>query len=169
MLIRTESKSYFIALGSNLGSKVRNLSAAITAIDEQVGIVTARSEFYQSPALVHPDNSERNPPDYLNAVISIRSRLSPQKVLASLLKIEAAVGRNRLLELEPWSSRIIDLDLIAAGEDILEEPNLIVPHPRMHQRRFVLEPLAEIAPDWVHPILKRSVRDLLSSLSEDAC
>ena len=101
---------------------------------------------------------------YLNAAATLRTGLSPRELLDGLLAIERAHGRDRLTEAR-WGPRTLDLDLILYGDLIINEPGLVLPHPRMHERSFVLEPLAEIAPGWVVPGRGRTVSDLLAGLS----
>ncbi len=102
-------------------------------------------------------------PDYLNAALALHTDLAPQALLAALLDIEARAGRVRA---ERWGPRVLDLDLIAHGDLVLDAPGLTLPHPRAFERAFVLAPLADIAPDWRHPTLGRSVREALARLDQ---
>ncbi len=146
----------FIGLGSNLGDREANLRAAIEALPESDGIeVVAVSGFHETAPVGGPPQ-----PDYLNAAVELRATLSPSDLLDRLLAIESRLGRVRL---EHWGPRVIDLDLLLYGNRIIDLPHLKVPHPFMHQRRFVLAPLAEIAPDAVHPVLDKSIKELLGS------
>lgn len=136
-----------VALGSNLRGHYRSsrdlLEAALQRLAD-VGLdVTRRSRWWRSAAW--PD---RGRPDYLNGVVIVETDLTPRQVMDALLGIEAAFGRRRGA---PNDSRTLDLDLIAHGRAILDEPGLTLPHPRAHERRFVMGPLAEIAPGWIHP------------------
>ena len=149
----------YIALGSNLGDREKTLRAALDALDQTAGIrVTAVSSFLENPAVGGPADS----PVFLNAAAEIQTVLDARAFLDQLLRIERSLGRCRG---EKWGPRTIDLDLLLFGDLIIHDPGLIVPHPLMHQRRFVLEPLAEIAPGMQHPVLKKTIRQLLESLN----
>ena len=100
-------------------------------------------------------------PPFINAVFALEAGIGPHDLLSLLLDIEQNMGRVRK---ERWGPRVIDLDMLFYGEEIIEEQGLEIPHPRLHERRFVLTPLAEIAPGFVHPVLKKSVSELLSGL-----
>jgi 2-amino-4-hydroxy-6-hydroxymethyldihydropteridine diphosphokinase len=114
------------------------------------------SAFYENPPL-----GPRNQPWYVNAVAMVRTRLTPEDLFRALRQIETALGRNRR---ERWGPRIIDLDLLLYDGEIVSTPELTVPHPEMHRRAFVLAPLAEIAPEAWHPVLKRRAAELLAEL-----
>ena len=148
----------YVALGSNLGNRAQNLRDALARLGKIPGIhVTRISSFLDNPAVGGPANS----PAFLNAVAEVQTRLSALELLEHLLKIERDLGRERR---EKWGPRTIDLDLILYGDEIIHAPGLTVPHPLMHARRFVLAPLAEIAPKLVHPGLKQSVQELLDAI-----
>jgi 2-amino-4-hydroxy-6-hydroxymethyldihydropteridine diphosphokinase len=149
----------YIALGANLGDRSANLNAAIDALRATDGVeVTKISSFIENPAIGGPADS----PPFLNAAAELRTTLSPHELLDRLLEIERSLGRERL---EKWGPRVIDLDVLLYGDAIIAEPNLHIPHPLMHERRFVLEPLAQIAPQLRHPILHRSIRELLAAIT----
>lgn len=148
----------YIALGSNLGDRTANLESALTKLRHTPGIEVLRvSSPLENPAIGGPDDS----PPFLNAAAELRTTLAAHPLLKRLLEIERALGRTRR---QKWEPRIIDLDLLLYGDQILSSQELIVPHPLMHERRFVLEPLAEIAPNIVHPTLQMSIAGLLQSL-----
>ena len=145
-----------VALGSNLagdyGSSEALLEAALTRFPT-VGLkILKRSSWWRSAAWPDPMG-----PEYRNGVALVEASDPPEAVLASLHALEAALGRERQDRNAP---RTLDLDLIAHGRTVLETPDLILPHPRAHQRLFVMGPLAEIAPDWIHPLLGRSAAAL---------
>ncbi len=154
---RVES-SVFIALGSNLGDRELNLLRAIAEIGKLPGSkVTALSGFYDTQP-VGPVVQE----NFLNAVLRLETPLTPQKLLSELQRIETVIfKRKRTVE---WGPRVIDLDIIFYGDRIVKENALTIPHPLLHERRFVLAPLAEIAPGFIHPQLGKSVDEILKTL-----
>lgn len=148
----------YIALGANLGDRPANLRRALELLKQSPGIEVIRvSSFIENPAVGGPANS----PAFLNGAAEIRTTLSTRALLDRLLDVEKQLGRIRG---EKWSPRTIDLDLLLYGSQIIDEPGLTVPHPLMHERRFVLDPLAEIAPNTVHPVFNRTITNLLKSL-----
>lgn len=148
----------YIALGSNLGDRRATLDAALRLLAGSPGVTVTRvSSFYDTAPVGKTDQ-----PRFLNAVAQIETSLPPRRLLDLLLALEAQLGRVRT---EHWGPRTLDLDLILYGQRIISEPDLVVPHPLMHERPFVLEPLAEIAPDAPHPVLKMTAAELLHRLS----
>ncbi len=147
----------FIGAGANLGEPVRQIQRALDKLEKSQGVrLGAVSSLYRT----QPVGPIAQPP-FVNAVFSLEYGMSPQDLLALLLSVEEKMGRIRR---ERWGPRVIDLDLLFFDEAIISEQGLEVPHPRLHERRFVLTPLVEIAPDVVHPILKKSAFDLLAAL-----
>src|SRR5436305_3817206 len=133
-------------MGANLGDRAANLRDAVARLAGTPGVrVAAVSSFYDNPAVGGPAGS----PAFLNAVAAVEATLSPHALLARLLEIEREMGRERR---EKWGPRPIDLDLVLYADRVIHDPGLAVPHPLMHERRFVLEPLAEIAPGAIHPV-----------------
>jgi 2-amino-4-hydroxy-6-hydroxymethyldihydropteridine diphosphokinase len=146
-----------IALGSNLGDRAAHLRFAIEQLSPFFGSLVV-SSFHETL----PEGVDDIQPLFLNAAAIGETHLSAREVLDRLLEIEQRRGRERS---RPNAARTLDLDLIFFGQMVIEAPGLIVPHPRFAVRRFVLEPLAEIAPDVVHPVLKRLVASLLVDIS----
>ncbi|MEB3288365.1 MAG: 2-amino-4-hydroxy-6-hydroxymethyldihydropteridine diphosphokinase [Leptolyngbya sp.] len=150
------AKSCAIALGSNLGESGQVIAAALQRLETlEETVVTARSSLYQTAPVGPPQ------PDYLNACALVETRLSPQGLMAQLLAIEADFGRIRQ---ERWGPRILDLDLILYADQVVNEPDLQLPHPRFRERAFVLVPLAEIAPHWVDPVTGQTLLNLCNAL-----
>lgn len=147
----------FIALGSNLGDRHGNLDQALQAMSAIVDITARSSEYETDPQYV------LDQPAFLNMVVAGETRLAAEPLLAELKRIEAAIGRVPTRRNGP---RIIDLDILSYGDHVMESGRLTLPHPRIAERRFVLEPLCEIAPEWHHPVLKMTSRELLARLKE---
>jgi len=149
----------FLLLGSNLGDRKGLLDKAIAHIETEIGPVERRSSVYETQSWGKTDE-----PNYLNQVIQLRTGLPAQRILRKILNIEKIMGRVRE---EKWGSRIIDIDILFYGQDIIAEPGLNVPHPELQNRMFTLAPLSELAPDLNHPVLKKSIFELKSELKDD--
>jgi 2-amino-4-hydroxy-6-hydroxymethyldihydropteridine diphosphokinase len=149
-------------LGSNLGDRAENLRAAVRALAAlaQTSVV-AQSAIHETAAVVPPENPAPQPA-YLNAVVELDTGLSAVALHGHLKAIETQLGRTSSTR---WAPRVIDLDLLLMGEERIHSEHLIVPHERMQERRFVLEPMVELAPELVHPSLNRTMRQLLSALT----
>jgi 2-amino-4-hydroxy-6-hydroxymethyldihydropteridine diphosphokinase len=143
-----------IALGANLGKPQQTLAWARGRIAE-LGEITAVSALYRTAPVGGPPGQ----PDYLNAALGLQTEREPMDLLAELLRIEREAGRERR---ERWGPRVLDLDLLAYGSRVSDLPGLSLPHPRLMERAFVLAPLADIAPDWLHPVTGVAVRDALT-------
>ncbi len=155
-----EQRNAYLLLGTNLGDRAQNLSTAIAFIEEELGEVFAKSSVYETAAWGKTDQ-----PGFLNQAVGVKSRLAPTQMLKLLLAIEQKMGRIRL---ERWGQRLIDIDIIFYGDVIvLDGSELTLPHPEMHKRRFVLEPLNEIAENFIHPIFKEKVSSILSNLTDE--
>ena len=151
------SVSCAIALGSNLGDSCAILQGAVNQMTQHAHItVVGCSSVYQTPPVGPPQ------PDYLNASVLIATNLAPEELLRVLLQIEADFGRVRR---ERWGPRLLDLDLLLFGDLVLTLPTLQIPHPRMHERAFVLVPLSEVAGHWVDPISGKTITQLAQSVT----
>jgi len=153
-------ESAFLLLGSNMGNKYQILQDAIEQLSIECGSVVSQSKIFESePWGFEADGS------FFNLAIEIETDKDPYELLDSILKIENSLGRIRLDD-GKYHSRTIDIDIIFYGNRVIDSKNLIIPHPNMHLRRFVLLPLCEIAPDYIHPKFKIFVKNLLA-LCED--
>ena len=144
----------YLQLGSNLGEREQLISDAVQEISKYVGKVNIRSQIYEStPWRVDGQES------YLNQIIEVKTLLSAEDTLIAALKIENNLGRVRI---EKWGERLIDIDIIFFNNDIIETPDLCIPHKHMHERNFVLMPLNEIVPDFIHPKYNKTVSELFN-------
>jgi 2-amino-4-hydroxy-6-hydroxymethyldihydropteridine diphosphokinase len=155
-----DSEIVYLLLGSNLGDRNALINDALREIERYIGPISQKSSIYETAAWGNQDQ-----PVFLNIAVAVKTLLSPLEVLEKALEIEAELGRVRH---QKWGSRLIDIDVIFYGDKIVDMgEKLQVPHPQMQHRKFVLEPLAEIAPKYIHPVLKLSVSEILERLSDN--
>lgn len=148
----------YIALGANLGQREKNIAAALNALQHTKGVsVEAVSSLYETDAVGGPPDQPR----FINAAAKLTTELAPERLLSVLQQIELSLGRRRG---EHWGPREIDLDILLYDNLVISEDGLTIPHPLMHERRFVMEPLAEIGPNAKHPALGLSAQEILNSI-----
>jgi len=148
----------FLLLGSNLGNRQNFLQEAIKLISLQIAPVIKTSSIYETQSWGKTDA-----PDYLNQVVVLETDIPALELLQKILSIELVLGRKRE---EKWGSRTIDIDILFYGAEIINAEELQVPHPELHKRRFTLEPLAEIAPDLVHPVINKTILLIKNELKD---
>ena len=149
----------FLLTGGNMGDRFANLELAIRYIEERIGKIVTKSSVYETAAWGLTEQAA-----FLNQVLLVSTIFSPQELLTTILEIENEMGRKRVEKMGP---RIIDIDILFYNDEIINASNLIIPHPEIANRKFVLIPLSEIVPELVHPVLKKSIQELIS-LSNDS-
>ena len=145
----------FIALGTNLGKRKANLRAAIKALPPDVTVL-AESHVYETPPWGYEDQ-----PAFLNMAVKAETEMEPEPLLKYLKQLEVELGREQNFR---WGPRLIDLDILFYDDLVIDTPPLVIPHPRLHERAFVLVPLEDVAPEVVHPVLQRTVSELLTRI-----
>ncbi|WEK38118.1 MAG: 2-amino-4-hydroxy-6-hydroxymethyldihydropteridine diphosphokinase [Candidatus Pseudobacter hemicellulosilyticus] len=148
----------YLLIGGNMGNRLQNLGHAVELINDRLGAVKARSGVYETAAWGKTDQQA-----FLNQALLIETPLAAPDLMQAILETELDMGRERL---EKNGPRTIDIDILFYNEEIWDEPNLVIPHPAMTSRRFVLEPLAEIAPGYGHPVLRQTVTQLLAACTD---
>lgn len=149
----------YLLLGSNLGDSRKYLADAILEIEDRLGKLQKKSSLYQTASWGRHDQ-----PDFINQVIELKTDLNPAMLLAGILKIEQDLGRKRV---QKWGSRTIDIDILLYEDQVINEADLVIPHPYLPVRRFSLMPLNEIASDLIHPLSGKTILELLNELSDD--
>lgn len=145
----------YLSFGSNVGNRSQNLRQAISRLSA-LGHIVAASQFYETEPVEVTDQAW-----FVNCAVALETGFASPELMSEILKIEQDMGRQRTVKKGP---RVIDIDIVLFGREVRSAPELTIPHPAMAQRRFVLEPLAEIAPEVLHPVLKKTIRELLQEL-----
>jgi len=148
----------FISIGSNLGNKYQNITSAISKLKKLGKILKISSLYITSPL------ENENQPYFYNCVVEINTKLKPKELLKKIKEIEKNIGRKE--SKKRYQPRIIDLDILFYGKKIIKSKTLTIPHKKLHQRKFVLWPLAEIAPDFIHPVLKKTIKKIKDELRD---
>ena len=159
----------YLLIGGNQGNRQQIINNATNLIQQRIGFVAVSSHIYETEPW--GDFQDPNTQPFLNIALVVHTNLTPLQALSSALLIEKELGRQRIglpssSELRTYSSRPIDIDLIFFGNLVINTPTLTLPHPRMHLRRFVLKPLCDIAPDYIHPLFNKTLNTLLSECTD---
>jgi len=149
----------FLGVGTNLGDREKNLSDVTAIIERSIGDILLASSIYETEPWGFEAKDE-----FLNMVLKVSTGLGPSELLSRILGIEISMGRLR--GEKQYSSRIIDIDILLYGDRIIDEEDLCIPHPHLHERKFVLVPLSEIAPSLIHPVINQSIASLLFNCSD---
>src|SRR5690606_18545296 len=160
--VKDSVKRAYLSVGSNLGDRQGNLQKAVTLLNEKAGSITSCSSIYETPAWGFKSD------DFYNICLGIDTTLSPNDLLACMLSIETALGRTRDPNAENYAARTIDLDIIFYEDFIIKDRDLVIPHPHMQLRGFVLEPLAEIVPGKIHPVFHKTIAELLEQCKDQS-
>jgi len=150
----------YLILGSNIGDRKNYLEQAISMIKEAIGMIQTKSSLYETVPWGFDDKN-----NFLNQVIKVETSLQPEDILKEILQIEKIIGRIR--SGKGYSSRVIDIDILFYNKEIIHSENLVIPHPLMHERKFVLGPLAEIAGQFIHPVFNKTIQTLLNECKDE--
>ncbi len=150
----------YLILGGNKGDKINNLYQAMLLIEEKVGTIISKSKLYETAAW-----GNTNQPDFLNQVVFIETALNPPDLLKTTIKIEESLGRVR--GAEKWLERTMDIDILFYNNEVIDTPDLKIPHPYIQERMFVLMPLMDIAPELIHPILQKDIKTLVQFCKDE--
>lgn len=150
----------YLLLGSNKGIREGYISSALKLLESQCGTITGKSSLYETEAW-----GEKQQNSFLNQAVVIQTFLSPSSLLAAIKSIERETGRTLSTH---WGPREIDIDILFYGNEVVDLPQLKIPHPYLHQRRFTLVPLSEIAAPFIHPILQKSIQNLLQECTDES-
>jgi 2-amino-4-hydroxy-6-hydroxymethyldihydropteridine diphosphokinase len=149
----------FLLIGGNIGDRLQNLHQAIDGLSAVCGPIIQQSAVYETAAWGITDQAA-----FLNQALLLTTSLPPQELITTILSVEEEMGRRRM---EKFGPRVIDIDILFFNDDIINEPNLIVPHPQLQNRRFALAPMHEIAPELVHPVLNKTIAQLLAECKDE--
>ena len=152
----------FLHTGSNIGDREKNLAQARQRIATKIGTIISQSAIYETAAWGNTEQA-----DFLNQAIGVTTDLSPQVLLTVVLDIENAMGRTRDAG-QRWQPRVVDIDILLYGDEIIEEENLVIPHQELHKRNFVLVPLMEIASEVLHPVLRLPIEELYFQSTDES-
>lgn len=161
------AQKVYLGLGSNLGDKKQLLTQAVSLIDKAIGPIQRTSRIYVSSALNPAENPDMQQPDYYNMAVRCESSLSAREILGKVQEIESSLGLDRSSKIY-WGPRLIDIDILAIDDQIVDSEDLKLPHPEMCKRDFVLLPLFETDPNFIHPVSKKFIAQLISDLQRDA-
>lgn len=150
----------YLILGGNKGDKLRNLQQAIFLLEKEVGAINMKSDIFITAAW-----GNTNQPDFFNQAVRLETHLSPHDLLKKIISIEEGLGRVR--NHEKWMERTMDIDILFYNDEIIDTEDLKIPHPYIQERKFVLIPLEQLSPAFIHPILKKNIQTLLSECADE--